>query len=376
MKIAVNTRLLLKNKLEGIGWFTYEHFSRIVKDHPEHEFYFLFDRPFDKSFVFAENVTPLIISPPTRHPVLQYFWFERQLPRVFKKIQPDLFISPDNYNSLKSKHKNLLVIHDLNFEHFPKFLPLKDRWFLRHFVRQYVQKANHIVTVSEYSKNDIIKQYGVEPEKIDMVYNGANKNYAPINEKEKISTREKLTKGSPYFVYVGAFNPRKNIARLLEAFDLYKKETNSDTKLVLVGETMYRSKKTEFLLNTMHHLSDVIFTGRKESAELKLIIGSALALTYIPLFEGFGIPVVEAFKSEIPVITSNTTSLPEVARNAALLVDPTNISSIVNAMKKITFDEDLRNELIEKGKERGKEFSWDHAANEFWKSIEKTLKAN
>lgn len=376
MKIAVNTRLLLKNKLEGIGWFIHEQFSRIVNAHPEHEFYFLFDRPYDDSFIFGKNVKPVVIFPPTRHPILQYWWFEKQLPRVLKKIQPDLFISPDNYNSLALPYKNLVVIHDLNFEHFPDFLPFRDRWYFRHFVSRYAHKADKIVTVSKYSKQDLIDQYKIDEKRIDVVYNGAHELYQPVTAEQQESTRQNITGRHPYFVYVGAFNPRKNIARLLQAFDLYKDENTCATKLVLVGETMYRSKETERVLHTMRHRNDVIFTGRKEPEELKFIVGSALALTYIPLFEGFGIPVVEAFKAGTPVIASNTTSIPEVAADAAWLTDPSDVPAIAHAMKKITFDEDLRHSLINKGKERGNVFSWDNAAKEFWQSIEKVLNEN
>ncbi|MBN2615184.1 MAG: glycosyltransferase family 4 protein [Bacteroidales bacterium] len=369
----MNTRLLLPNKLEGIGWFIHEQFSRIVADHPEHEFYFLFDRPYDNSFIFSNNVKPLVVFPPTRHPILQYWWFEIQIPRILKKIQPDLFISPDNYNSLSLPYKNLVVIHDLNFEHYPKFLPFRDRWFFRHFVPKYARKADNIVTVSQYSKQDIIHQYQIDESRIDVVYNGAHSLYQPVTKNKQELTRQNISGGNPYFVYVGAFNPRKNIARLLQAFDLYKKENTCSTKLVLVGETMYRSKETEQVLHTMSHRKDVIFTGRKEPEELRYIVGSALALTYIPLFEGFGIPVVEAFKAETPVIASGTTSIPEVAGDAALLTDPMNVPAIAHAMKKITFDEELRHSLIKKGKERGSVFSWDIAAKQFWQSIEKVL---
>ena len=118
MRIAVNTRLLLKGKLEGIGWFTYESFKLIVRSHPEHEFFFIFDRKFDKEFIFSDNVTPIVVGPPARHPILHFIWYEISIPRILKKIKPDIFISPDSYLSLSSKYPDLIVIHDLNFEHF------------------------------------------------------------------------------------------------------------------------------------------------------------------------------------------------------------------------------------------------------------------
>src|SRR5690606_7224010 len=117
MRIAVNTRLLLKGKLEGIGWFTYQTLERIVKQHPEHEFIFFFDRPYDRSFVFASNVTPVVLSPQARHPVLFYLWFELGIPRLLRKYKADLFLSPDGFSSLSTKVPTCLVIHDLAFEH-------------------------------------------------------------------------------------------------------------------------------------------------------------------------------------------------------------------------------------------------------------------
>ena len=122
MEIVVNTRLLLKDKLEGIGWFTYETLKRITNEHPDDHFIFLFDRNFDEEFIFADNITPLILSPPARHPLLFYIWFEYAVNSFLNKYNPDLFLSPDGYLSLKANCKQLPVIHDINFEHYPKDL--------------------------------------------------------------------------------------------------------------------------------------------------------------------------------------------------------------------------------------------------------------
>jgi hypothetical protein len=159
LKIAVNTRLLLKNKLEGIGWFTFEAMKRITKAHPGHHFYFLFDRAYDASFIFGENVTPVVIGPQARHPVLHYLWFEYSVPGALKKINPDVFVSPDAYLSLKTKFKTLLVIHDLNFEHYPENMPALVRKYYKYFTPRFARKASRIATVSRFSKQDIVKQY-------------------------------------------------------------------------------------------------------------------------------------------------------------------------------------------------------------------------
>jgi hypothetical protein len=156
MKIAVNTRLLLKNKLEGIGWFTFETLKRITEQHPEHEFYFIFDRKYDDSFIFSKNVKPIIIPPQARHPFLFFLWFEFSIPYILKRLKADVFLSPDGYLSLSSKTKQVAVIHDLNFEHNPNDVPFLVRKYFKFFFHRWAKKATRIVTVSEYSKKDIV----------------------------------------------------------------------------------------------------------------------------------------------------------------------------------------------------------------------------
>ncbi|MEE4259278.1 MAG: glycosyltransferase family 1 protein [Bacteroidales bacterium] len=373
MKIAVNTRLLLKNKLEGIGWFMFETLRRIVRDHPEHTFYFIFDRKYDEKFIFANNVIPVVIGPPARHVSLFYIWFEYAIPHALKKIKPDVFVSPDAYNSLRSPFKSLIVIHDLNFEHYPEKMPWLIRKYYRYFTPLFARKADRIATVSEFSKNDIVKQYSIDPTKIDVVYNGVNKDYIPVNENIKLEIKEKYTGGSDFFVYVGALIDRKNLDNLFKAFDMFKKSAANDIKLLIVGSKMWHNKELELTYESMQFKADVIFTGRLPIEELCRATASAMVMTYVSYFEGFGIPILEAFAAGVPVITSNVTSMPEVAGDAAILVDPFDVEEISSAMKNIAENESLRENLIQKGFQRCKAFSWDVSAQNLWRSIEKTM---
>jgi glycosyltransferase involved in cell wall biosynthesis len=193
--------------------------------------------------------------------------------------------------------------------------------------------------------------------------------YRPLNEDEKARVKNELSSGSDYFVYVGSFHKRKNISRLLEAYDLFRRESARDIKLVLVGEKMYDYPQMNATLGKMIHREDVIFTGRMELPGLRRTYGAALALVYVPMFEGFGIPVLEAMYCDIPVIASNCTSLPEVAGDAALLVDPENAASIAGGMHRIAFDPELRNKLIGRSAVRRKKFSWDRTATLLWESV-------
>jgi len=373
LKIAVNTRLLLKNKLEGIGWFIYETMKRITRAHPEHEFFFIFDRKYDDSFIFSTNVTPFVAGIPARHPFLHYLWYEHSIPAVLNRIKPDVFISPDGYCSLKTGYKTLIVIHDLNFEHYPGNMPWLPRKYYRYFTPRYARKAERIATVSQYSKQDISEQYGIDPQKIDVVFNGASNLFTPVSLTKKSEIKNRFTYGNDFFVFIGALNPRKNLANLFRAFDIFKEKTGSSVRLVIIGEKMWWTNDIKSSYNSMKYSKDVVFTGRLGMPLLTEVVGSALALTYVSVFEGFGIPILEAFKSEIPVITSNITSMPEVAAGAALFADPFKPKSIAEAMIRIYSDQGLREELVAKGKKRQQDFSWDITADRLWESVTKIV---
>lgn len=373
MLVAVNTRLLLKDKLEGIGWFTYETLKRITKNHTENKFIFLFDRPFSDDFIFSNNIIPLVIGPQTRHPFLWWWWLEKSIPKIFQKYKPDLFLSPDGFLSLRSSLKQIPVIHDLNFEYYPQDVPFIARRYYKKYFPLFAKKAFRIITVSEYSKQDISGCYGIAPEKIDVVYNGANECFASVSEEEKKKTKSKYTKGADYFLFTGALHPRKNVARLLAAFDEFKKSFSSDIKLLIVGEKMWKTMDIEKTFSVMKFHNDVIFTGRLQQEELKVVTASALALVFVPYFEGFGIPIVEAMNCDVPVITSNVTSMPEIAGDAALLVDPFSVESIKNGMIKIYKEENLRKQLVSNGRIHRQKFSWDKTAEKLWRCIEKVL---
>jgi glycosyltransferase involved in cell wall biosynthesis len=172
--VAVNTRLLMPGKLDGIGWFTYETLKRIVRAHPEIDFVFLFDRKYNKEVIFAENVQAVILGPPTRHPILWYIWFEFRIRAYLRRKKPDLFLSTDGFLSLHPKTPSVAVIHDINFEHRPADLPWLNRFYHRYFFPRFANKASRIVTVSEFSRRDIINQYEIPEDKVDLAYNGVN----------------------------------------------------------------------------------------------------------------------------------------------------------------------------------------------------------
>src|ERR1017187_5842904 len=262
MKIAVNTRLLLKNKLEGVGWFTYETLKRMTVQHPDYKFYFIFDRSYNQEFIFAKNIIPVVIGPPSRHPVLWYIWFNWSLASVFKRIKPDLFLSPEGYICLNTNVKTINVMHDIAYEHYPESIPTLVKAYYKYYYPKFARKANRIATVSEFSKNDLVKTYQIEPDKIKVIYNGCNESFRTLNEVENEITRQKWSGGKPYYIYVGGINPRKNINNLLLAFDKFKTDSQSDIKLLLVGKKGFGFEETEKALNHLKSKYDIKFLGR------------------------------------------------------------------------------------------------------------------
>ena len=372
MIIAVNTRFLQKGKLEGIGWFTRETLSRITKDHPVHRFIFIFDRPYDDAFIFSENVIPVVLPPVTETPLCWFIWFEIQIPRILKKYKADLFLSPDGFLSLRTRIRQLPVIHDINFAHRPKDFPWLTSIYYRLLFPHFAKRAKRIVTVSLFSKEDISRLYKIAPENIDVVYNGVNMLYSAILPEEKIKAKEKYSEGKDYFLYVGSLHPRKNIPGLLRAYDAFRMATGKDINLIIAGCKITESQDVNLdkTFKGMRFGKNVIFTGRLNSEDLHEVLGAATALIFVPFIEGFGIPVIEGMRAGIPVICSNTTSLPEVGGDAVLYADPFSVDQIRDAMIRIIENEVLKNSLIKKGLKQQQKFSWDRTADSLWGSIQ------
>ena len=370
MRIAVNTRFLLSHKMEGFGWFTYETISRIVKNHPEHEFVFFFDRPFDEKFVFGDHVTPVVLQPPARHPLLFKIWFNYSVTRALKKYRCDAFISPDGYLSLRTRTPQLAVIHDLNFEHNPEDLPQPMLNYLKHYFPLFAEKAKRLCTVSAYSKRDLIKTYGIDEAKIDVTHNGVSPTFNPLQQNELARARKKFSDGQPYIFFVGAIHKRKNLQRLVKAFETLKNIYGIPHNLVIAGESMWKSQQ----LKLPENLQDAIFfTGHLDTDSLRFAMGGATCLAFVSYFEGFGIPMLEAMRSGVPVLAGNKTSLPEVGGSAALYCDPFSTDDIATQLYNLVSNDALRSSLRKKGLERAKLFSWDHTADALWSSFEKMM---
>ena len=374
MHVAVNTRFLLPgDHLEGIGRFTHETLLRLVAQHPNVTFHFLFDRAHDPRYLLGPNVVPHVLRPPARHPLLFVAWFEGAVARWLVRHRPAVFLSPDGFTTLNTRVPRVTVIHDLAFEHFPFDVGLLQRKYYHFFMPRFARASARLVAVSEATKADIVQTYGIAPAKISVAYNAPADLFQPQLPDRQRETRRQFSHGQPYFLFVGALQPRKNLGNLLRAFDAFKAAGGAavaEAQLLIVGRKAWKAGPILSAYQQMRYQSAVHFTGRVADAELAGLYAAARATVYVPYFEGFGIPIVEAQASGCPVLTSNLSSMPEVAgAGGALLVDPRSVESIAAGLARLWHEADLRQALVAQGHANLRRFSWARSAEVLWQAI-------
>ena len=347
---------------------------RIVAAHPECEFHFLFDRPFDPEFVRYGNIVPHVVRPPLRHSLLGWIWFDWSVRRKLKKIEPDVFFSPDSMNLLSPVCKNVTVIHDLNFVHFPEHLNFFLRLYYQKRVPIVARNATALVSVSDFSAKDISEHYGVDASSIHVISNAVGKEFVPVSEREKEETRKKLTGGKEYFIHVGTLYQRKNLLNQIKAFEKFKESSKSEMKFLIAGNMVKDACELIEYTNRSRYKEDVIFSGRISEDQLPAALSAANALVYVSVFEGFGMPILEALNCGTPVLTSKTSSMPEVAGDAALYADPHNIEEIAGAMYDLSSNEELRSTLLSHAAKQVAKFDWDRSAEQLWEVLSAAAK--
>ncbi len=365
MRIAINTRFLIHGKLEGLGLYTQQIVDRMVEKHPDHEYFFIFDRPYHSEFIHHPAVTPIVLQPPARHPLLWYIWFEYSIPKFLQKIKADVFFSPDGFCSLKTSTPQCMVVHDLAYLHYPEQVPLTVRTYYRHFVPKQIFKAKSLIAVSEATKLDIKTHFPLLQTDITVAPNGVRNLFKPLDFEKQQLIRNTYSRSKPYFIFVGAIHPRKNVEHLLLAFNQFKSKTGSELLLILVGRKAWSTDSFDKILNTSPFKSDIIWYPYQTGEELANLLAAAHCLILPSYLEGFGVPILEALHCDIPVIVSDRFSLPEVGGPGAYLVNPDSTESICQALEE-SFQVEDRNHRIALGKSHRTQFSWDISAEHIY----------
>jgi len=294
---------------------------------------------------------------------LRILWEQIILPVYSMKDRLDLFHYTDHALSLfQTTRPTIITVHDIAYVRFPNLLNKSRQIYKKNILRVSIERADIIVADSFSTKRDIIKYYGVEEEKIKVVHLGVESRFRPISNVEEYRQRNNLP--SKIILNVGTLEPRKNVVTLIKAFKKLKEKGCKDYKLVIAGERgwLYRQIFKEATLGNIEQ--EILFLGVVSDDDLPQLYNCADIFVYPSLYEGFGLPPLEAMACGIPVITSNTSSLPEVVGDAGIMVNPTDVNSLCEVMYSVLTDKELRNRMSRMGRERSKLFSWNKAANE------------
>lgn len=338
-QVFINGKFLTQ-RLTGVQRFAYEVSKRLIQLAPEIKLI----SPFPFLDIYNLPMEKIIIDKSAFKGVL---WEQLKLPRVLEKFSQPLLLNLGNTAPL-FYNKNLLVIHDLAWMRYPQAFSKKFYLWYKFLIPRIAKKALLIFTVSKFSKKEIAENLNIPPEKIKVIYNGINEKFRPLGLK-----REK------FILWIGSFQPYKNLENLFLAFKIFKKNL-PEYKLYLVGGL----NKRVFRKIKLSKIEGIEFLGEKEDEELIKLYNQASLFVFPSLYEGFGLPVLEAMACGCPVVASKIPSLEEIYGDAVVYVDPYDPESIANGMIKILTDENLQKELIKKGLEKVKQFGWDKTANE------------
>jgi len=314
---------------------------------------------------------------------LSYIGSGSPLERMFRlgrqTFRDDIDILHVNYYGPPFYHgKLIMTVHDLSFEHLPDCFTTFERVKDRILIPFYIRRADRILTVSEFSKQDMVALYGAAPEKIVVGYNGVNPAFKPLSDGGEQEEAAKILSGyginKAFILYIGRLNRRKNLHILIDSFNRIKKEGKFEHQLVIVGRRDYLPASDMEMINSSPFYQDIVFTGYLPDQHLPFAYGRADVFVYPSLFEGFGLPCLEAMACGCPVVTSNTTSLPEVVGDTGILIDPLNAEEIATAILAVLTDPARRSAMASMGLERAKMFTWKHTAEKMLEIIDDIAK--
>ncbi|MDD4606804.1 MAG: glycosyltransferase family 1 protein [Patescibacteria group bacterium] len=364
MFIGIDASRANKKHKTGVEWYAY-HLIQNLKKIDSHNQYFLYTNKKLKGELgdCPANFQEVVLNWPPR-----YLWTQIRLSWAmkFSKYKPDVLFIPAHTIPILHPKNSIVTIHDVGFARFPKLYNWKDKlyhnWTLK-FIKKHAKK---IITVSQFSKQEIVKFYKIKPDKIQVIYNGFDAgNYQSVQDKNLIQLiLEKYSITQPYFLNIARLEYKKNILGLIKSFEIFKNkfESAQNFKLILVGNRGAGADQILQAIEKSKFKKDILTLGWLDRRDLNYLMNGCRAFIFPSLYEGFGIPVLEAMSCGVPVITSRAASLPEVVADAALCVDPENYNDLAQKMYQIDTDENLRQELIKKGFQQIKKFSWQECA--------------
>ncbi len=300
-------------------------------------------------------------------------WTHLRLSWEMARYPPDVLFVPAHVLPLVHPPSSVVTVHDLGYLYYPEAHRPLDRLYLDLSTRYNARVASRVIAISQATKDDLIQHYGVEPDKITVVYSGCDGTIQTVEDEATIkAVKARHGIQGDYILYVGTLQPRKNLKRLLEAYALLRKQGETP-HLVIAGRKGWLYEQIFQQVEKLGLKAEVTFPGYVPQDNLPALLSGARLFVLPSLYEGFGLPVLEAMACGTPVLCSNVSSLPEVAGNAALLVDPLDVEGMAEAMNRVLQDEELRARLVERGRQQVRRFSWERCARETLTVLENSL---
>ncbi len=354
MKIGIDASRIAKIEKSGTENYTYNLIKALARIDKKNYYTLYFNQPPEFFELNEENFSSKII--PARR-----FWTQLRLASEIALHPPDILFVPAHTIPILRKPgvKTVVTVHDLGAEFLAAYHKFPDRLYLTWSTAFVANYASRIIAVSSSTKSDLERQYKVSSERVSVVPEGVDLSFfKKATTDEVVQVKKKYGLKRPFFLFVGTIQPRKNLAKLIEA--LAKSEVGFD--LVVAGKAGWLYEDIFASPSKFGIEEKVKFLGYVETADLPALYSSASAFVFPSLYEGFGLPVLEALACECPVVTSSVSSLPEIAGEAALLVDPNSLEEIKKGLQRISKDEKLRLSLVVKGLKRAQKFTWDRTA--------------
>ncbi len=363
MNIGIDASRANKKNMTGTEWYSYYVIKYLIASDTSNHYtlYFRENNPSDL-FTPVSHVTARHIQWP-----LPFFWTQGAFSLEMLIRKPDVLFIPAHVIPFVTPSVVVTTCHDIGFERYPELYSKRELRYHRYAMKKAIQRARKIITVSEFSKQEIQNVYGVDGASIEVIYHGYDSDVynADRNDTQLLETQKKYEIDSPYLVYIGRKEKKKNTAGLIEIFQrLKRKSVYRDLKLVLIGGEGAGYAEVRKKIDAYDLSDDVIELGWLPQRDAVSLLKSAACFVFPSYYEGFGMPVLEAFASGVPVVCSNRASLPEVADNAAILVDPDNHAAFADAIDSVLGHERIRIDLKQAGFERAKYFSWERCAQQ------------
>ena len=295
----------------------------------------------------------------TRHPAVRILWEQLALPSASRRAGLDLLHAPVNVGPLRGSCPLVVTLHDLSFYRYPELFRPGRRFYQQAMTQQTVRRAACVIAVSESTRADAIDLLGVPRDRVTVIPNGVGEEMRPLQDPEALRAF-RAARGLPrqMILFLGTLEPRKNITTLLEAYALLRRQPPLDHKLVIAGGKGWYYGAIASTVERLHIEDDVLFPGYVPESDKSLWYNAADLFVYPSLYEGFGLPPLEAMACGTPAIVSNVSALPEVVGEAALLVDPRDTEALAAAMHGLLSDDERRRSLREAGLRRAQAYSW------------------